>query len=136
MAVVMIGLVSLMLIPAFFRIKKQEPVPGTPTQQSAQPILPINNLQDEDPGQIRWDGKTLLLYPNPVRHTLFVAVPREGAAYVWLGIYQPSGQLVKQYTIESGRVIRLNVQELAMGNYLVRVADKKARSWSGKFFKA
>lgn len=127
--------VALVLVPAFFWTGKQQVRSSAYKQQSVQPGLPITVRQveyrDPQPRETQ-----LLLYPNPVKHTLHVVLPQKYASFVWLGIYQSNGQLWKKYAIESGRVIEINVQALPVGDYVLKVGDRQGRTWSAKFFKA
>lgn len=133
-AVVVVAVVSLVMIPAFFRTGRQEAGSGPYLQQSAQPALPVAVR----PVEYRSPQPTetvLLLYPNPVRYTLHVVVPQKYAAPVWLAIYDANGQLWKKYATESGRVIEINVQALPAGNYLLKVGGRQGRTWLSRFFK-
>lgn len=132
----LMGLVVLVIGLAFFRIPEVKSRSGSYVVQSAQPALPVFSRQgDVRVGQPR-ESNTLLLYPNPVEHTLHVVVPRKYATYVWLTIHQANGQLWRKYEVEAGRVIQINVRSLPRGEYLLKVADRERRTWSAKFFKA
>ncbi|HEY1112707.1 MAG TPA: T9SS type A sorting domain-containing protein [Chitinophagaceae bacterium] len=136
LAVVMIGTLTFVIVPLFFWWTRQEAVKSDMIKHSAQTGLPITIQQAEyretQPGQ----GTSLVLYPNPVKHTLHVVVPRRYASEVWLAIFKPDGQLWKRYAVESGRVIEINVQALPAGDYIVKVGDRQGRTWSAKFLKA
>lgn len=134
--VLLVGIVFLVMGLAFFRTFKQEPRVGGYVMQSAQPALPVSVRQEEIRVGPPRESTSLLLYPNPVEHTLHVVVPRTYASFVWLTIHQPDGRLWKKYEVEAGRVIEINVRALPRGAYLLKVADRQRRTWSGKFFKA
>lgn len=132
---VMLVAFTVVVVPALFWFNRYEAPAGHTVKHAAQPGLSPTVQQVEyrtpQPGQ----GTGLLLYPNPVRHTLHVVVPRKYVANVWLGIFMPDGQLWKRYAIESGRVIEINVQALPAGQYIVKVGDRQGRTWSAKFLK-
>lgn len=134
LALITLAVATLVMVPAFLWTGKQEVRSHMYQQQSVQPTLPVTVRQveyrDPQPRETQ-----LLLYPNPVRHTLHVVLPQKYASYVWLAIYQPDGRLWKKYAIESGRVIEINVQALPVGNYVVKVGGRQGRTWSAKFFK-
>lgn len=135
-AVVMVGVVVSMVFLSFWSGRKAPLVFEMYVQQAVQPGLPNINRQAAVNSLVPYDSTVLLFFPNPVKSTLHVVVPRKPSDFVWLGIYQMDGQLLKKYAIETGRVIELNVQLLPQGTYLVRAGDRQGRKWSGKFFKA
>lgn len=135
-AVTLIGVVFSVIMLAFGGINKKELNIGSYIQQSGQPVLFPKEKQRADTIKVPWDDEPVLMYPNPVKSTLHVVVPRKPASYVWLDIYQTDGQLLKKYAIETGRVIEINVQNLPAGDYIVRVGDRQGQKWSGKFMKA
>lgn len=135
LSVVLIAVVALVVVPAFFWTSRPEVRSGMYRQQSVQPALPVSARQVEYRSPQPRET-ALLLYPNPVRYTLHVVVPQKYASYVWLAIYQSNGQMWKAYAVESGRVIEINVEAFPVGEYIVKVGGRQGRTWSAKFFKA
>jgi hypothetical protein len=81
------------------------------------------------------DSSSLQVYPNPARNNLHVVVPATAVSYLWLGIYNTQGQLLKQQSALSGRVVEINIGTLPAGSYMLRMKDRKGHAWSATFTK-
>jgi hypothetical protein len=69
------------------------------------------------------------IYPNPTSDILNITKVSEKATYK---IYSAPGQLVKQGTINNGKI---NVSELIKGGYIITIEDKGREAFTSKFIK-
>ena len=65
----------------------------------------------------------VLLYPNPSSDKLFVAVPQH-LSEVSIELVDMSGRTVHKLANQTGLLFELNVSELSVGTYLVRVQSE------------
>lgn len=72
-------------------------------------------------------GKSISIYPNPVKTVLFVNGMKANEAK----IYDSSGKLVPVQTSEN----QINVEGLPKGNYLLQMNDKNGNKMTTKFIK-
>ncbi|WP_294222540.1 reprolysin-like metallopeptidase [uncultured Chryseobacterium sp.] len=84
-------------------------------------VLATNDVADPKNG--------IQIYPNPVSDILNITKVSDKATYK---IYSAAGQLVKQGTIDGGRI---NVAELIKGGYVISVEDKGKDTFNSKFIK-
>ena len=81
------------------------------------------------------DGSSIITYPNPVTSTLFVEVIADNTEGV-LEVYDVLGRLIKTKNFVKGQVrYELEVGDLLIGTYIVRVLYLDGNSVATKFLK-
>lgn len=99
---------------------------STLTQGFNQPWADIGTLVDD----LHGDGPAINVYPNPVRHTLHIALdtPTEGQRY---SLHDAAGRLVTDGRISS-TITDIDMEPYSSGSYFLRVlgpADSNERTF-------
>ncbi|MCS3871539.1 hypothetical protein J3D55_004455 [Chryseobacterium ginsenosidimutans] len=89
-------------------------------------VISANPLATND---VAGPKNDIQIYPNPASDILNITKVSDKAAYK---IYSTPGQLVKQGTINSGKI---NVSELIKGGYIITIEDKGREAFTSKFIK-
>jgi len=78
----------------------------------------------------------LSVYPNPAVDNINFSLNQNSSKDLQLRIYSSSGVLVKQQSLTSfGHNYRVNVQQLSVGVYFVRLQSNENVVYNGKFIK-
>ncbi len=77
----------------------------------------------------------IVLYPNPVRETLYVTLGSEAASVNRLAVYDLNGRMVQSQAVNAaGGTVTVNCSALSSGTYFIRLSDGK-RAFVGRFVK-
>ncbi|HEX6335012.1 MAG TPA: T9SS type A sorting domain-containing protein [Flavisolibacter sp.] len=108
---------------------------GNEQKGAATYVLHASGTGMPDRGMAQRDSSKIMVYPNPVRHTLYVTVPTRTTGVVRLEVFNSSGQPVYRADRQAGRLINIDVQTLSRGSYFLRVTDQKGNRWNTPFIR-
>lgn len=66
----------------------------------------------------------LKVFTNPANEWVSIDLPSMPAEDYRISLVNPAGQVIRQVTLQGGRVVSLDLQGLALGKYIIQIYRK------------